>query len=424
MTAIKRYSVLILVIFLIVQIIVLYKHFLLPPRHGFIQDRFDENNTYQDKYEDQVILAQKLNRKTPTLRKIGINLDRKYDEVYQHRADEDQMITVAVWGKASNFDNAKDRCKGDLFCNFINAADKEQVSRADFVVVHMTSVESSLAQYQAAFPVRNTSQKLVLTYRESPAGLKSTSFLRKYDGIFNFTAYYNQRADAVFAYGECVETTELPNEVNYAANRSHLAIWMVSNCYPVNKRWKYVQALQKHIQIDVYGKCGTHTLPNCHLLKHAEAFHKCKAYDEQVISQYKFYLAFENSFCEDYVTEKAFVATRGAFHPLPILMGGGDYEHYLPPNSYLDVRNFSSPEALVKWVRYLDQNDQAYNSYFRWKNRYYCVWPDYFCSLCKSIHGLRNKRNVVHNLENVFTNKQCVAPAKYYKGWFDDFNHH
>ena len=198
---------------------------------------------------------------------------------------------------------------------------------------------------------------------------------------------------------------------------------MVSNCDPVNKRWKYVQALQKHIQIDVYGKCGTRQLPKCHLGTYTETFHKCKEYEEQVISQYKFYLAFENSFCEDYITEKAFMATRGAFHPLPVMMGGGDYDKYFPPNSYLDVRNFSSPEALVKWIQYLDQNDQAYNSYFQWKHTYYCVWPDYFCSLCKSIHGLRNKRNVVNNLEEVFTNKQCVAPSTYYKGWFDAFNY-
>ena len=48
-----------------------------------------------------------------------------------------------------------------------------------------------------------------------------------------------------------METTELLNEINYAGNRSHFVFWMVSNCYPVNMRWhKYVQVLQKHIQID------------------------------------------------------------------------------------------------------------------------------------------------------------------------------
>ena len=65
----------------------------------------------------------------------------------------------------------------------------------------MNFLKRSLTQYQADFPVRNSSQKLILSYRQSPARMESTSFLREYDGIFNFTAYFNQRADAVFAYG-------------------------------------------------------------------------------------------------------------------------------------------------------------------------------------------------------------------------------
>ena len=419
LAAIKRYTFLTLLIFLMVQIGNVYKIYFHPSLHGITPKSLEEDNAYQDTYKDQAIPGGKNNGKTHTLRKIGINLDRHYDEIYQYKLEENQMITVALWGMVADLNHIEDKCQGRLFCNFIKAADKDHVSRADFTVVNM----NFLTQYLAAFPVRNASQKLILTHRESPARKESTSFLTEYDGIFNFTAYYNQRADAVFAYGECIETTELPNEANYARNRSHFAFWMVSNCNPVNKRWKYVQVLQKHIQIDVYGKCGTHELPNCNLPRYSDTFHKCKEYDQQVISQYKFYLAFENSFCEDYITEKAFIATRGTFHPLPVMMGGGDYDKYFPPNSYLDVRNFSSPEALVKWMQYLDQNDQAYNSYFQWKHRYYCVWPDYFCSLCKSIYGLRNKRNVVNNLEEVFTNKQCVSPATYYKGWFDAFNY-
>lgn len=55
---------------------------------------------------------------------------------------------------------------------------------------------------------------------------------------------------------------------------------------------------------------------------------------------YKFYLAFENSVCVDYVTEKFWNAL--AFNVLPVVLGGADYQHMVPNTSYIDVRNFKS----------------------------------------------------------------------------------
>lgn len=41
--------------------------------------------------------------------------------------------------------------------------------------------------------------------------------------------------------------------------RDKLATIMGSNCGGRNKRWAYVKELQKHIAVDVYGKCGNLT---------------------------------------------------------------------------------------------------------------------------------------------------------------------
>ena len=73
--------------------------------------------------------------------------------------------------------------------------------------------------------------------------------------------------------------------------------WFVSNCAARNGRLQYAMELSKHIQVDIYGACGQ--------LKclRAEA-DKCFALLDQ---HYKFYLAFENSNCKDYITEKFFV---------------------------------------------------------------------------------------------------------------------
>lgn len=63
--------------------------------------------------------------------------------------------------------------------------------------------------------------------------------------------------------------------------------------------------------------------------------------DEMIENNYKFYLAFENSICRDYVTEKLYNSL--LFSTVPIVYGGADYDAIgLPPNSYIDVRNFKS----------------------------------------------------------------------------------
>ena len=60
---------------------------------------------------------------------------------------------------------------------------------------------------------------------------------------------------------------------------------------------EYVEELMKYIPVDIYGKCGDYPCAN------KSGTFPC---DYKVATNYKFYLAFENSICVDYVTEKFF----------------------------------------------------------------------------------------------------------------------
>ena len=63
--------------------------------------------------------------------------------------------------------------------------------------------------------------------------------------------------------------------------------------------------------------------------------------DEMVKRDYKFYLAFENSLCRDYVTEKFYNPL--LYSTVPVVYSGADYETIKAPrHSFIDVRNFSN----------------------------------------------------------------------------------
>ena len=63
-----------------------------------------------------------------------------------------------------------------------------------------------------------------------------------------------------------------------------------------NGRLEYAKELSKYISVDIYGACSNKTCPRS----------SGRCFD-MLNNQYKFYLAFENSNCQDYITEKFFV---------------------------------------------------------------------------------------------------------------------
>lgn len=73
--------------------------------------------------------------------------------------------------------------------------------------------------------------------------------------------------------------------------------WFVSNCSARNNRLQFAHELSKYIEVDIYGACGN---LKCSRTNADKCF-------DILDRDYKFYLAFENSNCRDYITEKFFV---------------------------------------------------------------------------------------------------------------------
>ena len=352
------------------------------------------------------------NNETPPLRRIGMNKTTTYQLVSEklHIASN-ETITIALLYTPDN--NAQSTiysvfCRSNIRCVLVGTNRTEE---ADFVVINShLELEQTMNSYKEAFPIRPARHRLVLMDRESPVHIGlSLNELRNLNGFFNFTAFYSTRADAQIAYGECTER-EHPRDisgVNFASNKTRFSMFMASNCDATSKRDLYITELRKYMSIDIYGACGPLDMPNCYRDINPLTVVSCVEKEKRIINQYKFYFAFENSFCEDYITEKAFRAIRGESNPLPIVMGGAQYDQYLPRGSYLDVNQFSSPKSLADHLHFLDTNDEEYNKYFQWETHHTCLLKHPHCALCDSLYELRNKKNVARNIDQVFSPDQC-----------------
>ena len=119
----------------------------------------------------------------------------------------------------------------------------------------------------------------------------------------NWTLTYRKDSTIVTPYEKFVlfppgtSETRRTVERNYAKGKTKMAAAFVSNCHAQNGRMGYIEELQKHISVHVYGACGTHRCPKS---RDGHCF-------DMLSTDYKFYLAFENANCADYITEKFYV---------------------------------------------------------------------------------------------------------------------
>lgn len=115
--------------------------------------------------------------------------------------------------------------------------------------------------------------------------------------VFNWTATYRSDSTIVAPYERWHATdSSILLSRNYAFGKTKKVAIFVSNCDTTNQRLKYVQELSKYIEVHIYGGCGNYT---CGREREQECFSMLK-------KDYKFYLAFENANCRDYITEKFF----------------------------------------------------------------------------------------------------------------------
>ncbi|XP_021347966.1 alpha-(1,3)-fucosyltransferase C-like [Mizuhopecten yessoensis] len=160
--------------------------------------------------------------------------------------------------------------------------------------------------------------------------------------------------------------------------KDKMAAWFVSHCNVQSRRLEYVRHLQRDVSVHVYGKCGNMSCPR-------SIHNNCL---NQLQTRYKFYLAFENSLCADYLTEKVSKLLQDGIDVIPVVRGTGDlYKMHLPPGSYINAHDYTI-KGLAQKMQSISQNRTEFEKYFSWRKHYYAEEIDlFYCDLCKKLHS-------------------------------------
>ncbi|XP_053624853.1 alpha-(1,3)-fucosyltransferase C-like isoform X2 [Plodia interpunctella] len=189
-------------------------------------------------------------------------------------------------------------------------------------------------------PVRRSAhQKYVFSSVESAAHYPITT--NNWNGFFNWTWTYKLNSDAIWGYINIRNSTgytvgpkqemhwidvrdmeEIDNDLRLKLqSKNRVAAWFVSNCNTLSRREEFVKKINSELNkyelsVDIYGSCGKSYCPKKIMARCFKLLEKA----------YFFYLAFENSFSEDYVTEKLLYALQ--HNTVPVVYGGANYSRF------------------------------------------------------------------------------------------------
>ncbi|KAK7466044.1 hypothetical protein BaRGS_00037414 [Batillaria attramentaria] len=286
-------------------------------------------------------------------------------------------------------------CQFDA-CTFTD--DLGLLPTADAVLVHVCSVGNIVPP-----ATRPANQIWIAFGLESPVHYGGNYRSSAFRGVFNWTMMYRVDSDVFHPYAFLVYRPNPPYKdyASIAARKSKMAAWFVSHCNTPSRRQRYVEELQRHMNVDVYGNCGTMKCP------------KDREKDCLVLlnTTYTFYLAFENSLCQDYVTEKFFKVFADV-NVIPVVRGGTNYTKYFPAGTFVDTADFKTAKDLATYLKQLAADTVRYTAMLRQKDHYisdisHCQRP---CHLCKALH--ENKRVKTYaDLPKWVGDGMCRGPA-------------
>ncbi|XP_053386289.1 alpha-(1,3)-fucosyltransferase fut-5-like [Mercenaria mercenaria] len=307
-----------------------------------------------------------------------------------------------------------------------------EILDADAVLIQGNNVPGQLPKH------RDVDQVFLFVTIESPVYLRYTNVGNKrFHNYFNWTMTYRMDSDIPYVYGSVIpnktnkenviQSIEINNNFrnidintsfgetvfsNYTGGvnknysdifrqKTETALWFVSHCSTSSKREVYASELAKYTNVTKLGRCNMNRSSSCPQRSNC---------DTVLAKKYKFYLAFENSLCIDYITEKAFlwftrdivIVVRGAIH----------YEKYLPKGTFIDTHAFKSAKELAQHLNKVGANEEEYTKILKLKDHYTVIKEREhaqisYCNLCYKLNNLKNYRKSIENVDDWWTKNAC-----------------
>ncbi|KAK2153637.1 hypothetical protein LSH36_291g09027 [Paralvinella palmiformis] len=298
-----------------------------------------------------------------------------------------QLKTILLWtsfygSRTWDFDVLGTAPFKHELCNLrcFATTDRKYLAEADVIVFNYADVDVG------DWPENVTgSQLTVLVIEEPPTevGVK----LYQFENRIHFVMSYRRDSDIYAPYRMLKPVSQSvpayrPRVPLNARNRS--VVWISDQCSAPSEREKYVKELSRYIDVDIYGKCGARNCP--------QPNERCMSMIE---STYKFYLAFEDSICKDYVTDHLFQTLK--WDVVPVVLGGADYEKEIKSGSpaVINAMDFANPKELAKYLKRLAFDESGYDRLFENKLKYRILDTNGaltggFCKLCNWLYGKPN----------------------------------
>ena len=247
---------------------------------------------------------------------------------------------------------------------------------------------------------------------------KGKDILDRVNGLINWTVGL-RRDDDIFI--PTAKVMKGRHEDGFDPTRNYLegktgfaAALLTSNCFTgeVNRgyfgRAKFIEAIRSAgLKFDTYGNCG----------KRCGDYKNCANF----LKNYKFVLAFENTLCDDYLSEKPF-ANGLSIGTVPIVASLANITdpYVIPQGSFINALNFSNPTELVSYVKKVGNDPKLYSKFFEWRaNWTYQLMSinegivpytdDYFCPLCHKLYELERNPHpkTIRNYTEWYEQEKC-----------------
>ncbi|XP_060588494.1 alpha-(1,3)-fucosyltransferase fut-6-like isoform X2 [Ruditapes philippinarum] len=301
------------------------------------------------------------------------------------------------------------KCLSTCEAKCIVTDDKTQIENADAVEFHLSDIWTQIwrigTKSIVEFPnYRRPDQVWILANKEPPPHLWGD--IQIFNGLFNWTRWYRTDSDVWLPYGvvhpynetEQAEVAyKLKNRNFYKEKTKGIAL-TISNCFDAGRRYQIIKELNKFIDIDKYGKCYNRVC--------GDTAHQDDQSCGRLLRNYKFYIAFENNFCKDYITEKYWMALER--EQIPIV----NWKYFSPsvvvPNSYINIFDFDTIQQLAQYLKLVSSNETLYNSYLEHK-QFYTDRRDMCdaCSVCHALHDKDRPAQVYTDIEGWVREDSC-----------------